>query len=186
MTIDADRYERVVASVQALSLAAPVIISPPTQGSLWSARSDAQNRPLRVSLQVDGETGAVVNRQNFEQKALIDRIVGVGIAAHEGQLFGWINQLLGTLTTLGLMLLCVSAAMMWWKRRPGGALGAPPPARVPEGQPRYARLFFALVVGLGLLLPLMGLSLLLVLAIERGVLRRVPAARHFLGLQAAA
>ena len=186
MTIDADRYERVVASVQALSLAAPVIISPPTQGSLWSARSDAQNRPLRVSLQVDGETGAVVNRQNFEQKALIDRIVGVGIAAHEGQLFGWINQLLGTLTTLGLMLLCVSAAMMWWKRRPGGALGAPPPARIPERQPRYALLFFALVIGLGVLLPLMGLSLLLVLAIERGVLRRVPAARHFFGLQAAA
>ncbi|EIT69225.1 PepSY-associated TM helix domain-containing protein [Hydrocarboniphaga effusa] len=179
-------YERVVASVRALSLAAPVIITPPTQDALWSARSDAQNRPLRVTLQVDGDTGAIVNRQDFAQRALIDRIVGVGIAAHEGQLFGWINQLLGTLTTVGLMLLCVSAAMMWWKRRPGGTLGAPLPPRMPEGQPRYALLFFALVIALGVLLPLMGLSLLLVLAIERGVLRRLPAARHFLGLQPAA
>ena len=179
-------YERVVASVQALSLAAPVIVTPPAQGSLWSARSDSQNRPLRVTLQIDGSTGAVVNRQDFEQKALIDRVIGVGIAAHEGQLFGWINQLLGTLTTLGLMLLCVSAAMMWWKRRPSGTLGAPLPPRVPEGQPRYALLFFALVIGLGVLLPLMGLSLLLVLAFERAVLRRWPSARGFLGLQPAA
>lgn len=183
---NASDYERVAVSVQALSLAAPVIVTPPTQGSMWSARSDAQNRPLRVTLQVDGNTGAIVNRQDFAQKSLIDRVIGVGIAAHEGQLFGWINQLLGALTTLGLMLLCVSAAMMWWKRRPSGTLGAPLPPRVPEGQPRYALLFFALVIVLGVLLPLMGLSLLLVLAIERGLLRRWASARGFLGLQSAA
>ena len=52
----------------------------------------------------------------------MDRIVGVGIAAHEGQLFGWPNQLLGLLTAVGLILLCASGLIMWWRRREQGVL----------------------------------------------------------------
>ena len=36
---------------------------------------------------------------------MLDRIVGIGVAAHEGQLFGWFNQLLGLLTAIGYMTL---------------------------------------------------------------------------------
>ena len=174
--------DAVAATAVTLSLPAPVLISPPSAGETdWSLRSDTQNRPLRTSLRVDAG-GRIVSREDFAQRALLDRIIGTGIAAHEGQLFGVFNQLLGLLTTSGLVLLCVSALAMWWKRRPLGVLGAPPAI----GEPRYAAVFFALVIVLGLLLPLMGVSLLLVLAVERLLLRRVPRLRVFLGLRAPA
>ena len=54
-------------------------------------------------------------------------MIGVGIAAHEGQLFGVANQLLGLFTALGLITMCVSAVVMWWRRRPEGSLGLPAP-----------------------------------------------------------
>jgi len=47
----------------------------------------------------------------------------------------------------------------WWKRRPQGGLGAPPADRA--GRTRLGLSLFALfAVGLGLLFPLLGLSLI--------------------------
>ena len=60
------------------------------------------------------QTGAIVSRQNFNQRLLLDRMVGVGVAAHEGQLFGLANQLLSLATAMGLVTLCVSAIVLWW------------------------------------------------------------------------
>lgn len=90
-----------VVSVRALDLAPPVLLAPPAKKAAWNAskswtaRSDAQDRPLRVTLTLDPATGAVLSREDFASKHVIDRIVGYGIAAHEGQLFGLANQLLG-------------------------------------------------------------------------------------------
>jgi uncharacterized iron-regulated membrane protein len=58
------------------------------------------NRPRRVDLVVEGATRAIKERTDFKDRHLIDRIVGTGVAAHEGQLFGWPNQLLGLTTEL--------------------------------------------------------------------------------------
>jgi uncharacterized iron-regulated membrane protein len=46
--------------------------------------------------------------------------------------------------------------------------------------------FVALLVALGLFLPLLGVSMLAVLLAERLVLRRLPGARRWLGLRAVA
>ena len=43
---------------------------------------------------------------------------------------------------------------------------------------------FAIVVVLGLIFPMMGITLLLVLVVERMLLVRIPAASRFLGLAA--
>jgi hypothetical protein len=51
-------------------------------------------------------------------------MVGTGMAAHEGQLFGISNQLLGLFTVIGLLLLSASAVILWWRRRTVGVLGA--------------------------------------------------------------
>jgi uncharacterized iron-regulated membrane protein len=171
--------DRVVASVRTLALAPPVLVAPPTApGQPWTAKSDAANRPLRTDLTLDG-TGAVLTRRDFAERRLVDRIVGYGIAAHEGQLFGWANQLLGLLTALGLMLLSVSSVVLWWRRKPGHALGAPP--RRPSRP--VAAGFVLLLVLIGVLLPMMGASMLLVLTLERLVLGRLPRARRWLGLE---
>jgi len=179
-SIDLGALDRLVPLVQRLELAAPVLIAPPSRANGgWSARSEAQNRPLRTTVELDAANVAVTRRVDFGERPLLDRVIGVGIAAHEGQLFGWLNQALGLFTALGLILVSLSALVMWWRRRRQGELGAP---RALPG-PRYAAALFALVGVIAVLLPMFGLSLLLVLALERLLLRRLPRVSRFLGLE---
>lgn len=171
--------DEVLRRVAPLEFTSPVLISPPTASDhAWKIRSDSQNRPLRQSLKIDAATGAVLARESFADRHVIDRIVGVAVAAHEGQLFAPLNQVLGVLTAAGLVTLCVSAVVMWWRRRPEGELGAP----VATGSARRTRGLATLVVGLGLFLPVLGMSLVAVAIVELLVLRRIPAVRAWLGL----
>ena len=177
--IDYSDLDRLIAIVQPLNLAAPVLISPPSKKSPeWTASSKAQNRPLRADLVLDAKTGEIKSRKNFADRPLLDRVIGYGVAIHEGQLFGWLNQLLGLITALGLILLSISAIVLWWRRRLPGLLGAP---QVRETL-SFAPALIAIVVILGVLLPFLGITLIATLLVERGVLRYIPSARNFLGL----
>jgi len=181
--VDNSPIDRLVATVQPLNLAYPVLISPPSKKSPdWTARSDAQNRPLRVNLVLDSETGAIKSRKEFADRPLLDRMIGIGVAVHEGQLFGWFNQALGAFTALGLLLVSVSGIVLWWKRRSPGNIGAP---KAVPNSPKIALGLIAIIVMLGVLLPMLGISLLLVLLLEYSVLRRIPATARYLGLRSA-
>jgi uncharacterized iron-regulated membrane protein len=174
--------DRLVASVRPLGLAGPVLIAPPTgAGALWTAKSDAADRPLRTNLTLDGATGYILSRQDFRGRPIIDRIVGYGVAAHEGQLFGVANQLLNLALAHGLTTLAVSGAVMWWRRKPEDALGAPPV----RSWPPLAIGFIGLLVLLGVLLPMLGVSMIVVLLVERLVLRHLPGPGRWLGLSPA-
>lgn len=171
--------DRVVATAYRLGIAPPVLIAPPAgPGDPWTVASDAQNRPLRTNLTIDGATGALRSRRDFDQRHWLDRVVGYGIAAHEGALFGLANQILGTLTALLLLTLTVSGAVMWWRRRPEGMLGAPPPL----GRPRAGLALLGAIAMLAFWMPLFGATLVAVLVLERAILRRSPRARRWLGL----
>jgi uncharacterized iron-regulated membrane protein len=175
MAMDLHALDRLVPTVAGLQLPPPVLIAPPSKADAgWTGRSDTQNRPKRLTLKLDGATGQVINRKDFAQGAFLDRAIGYGVAAHEGQLFGWPNQLLGLTTALGLITVTVSGFVMWWRRKPVKRLGAPP-----AHDARYPRLMVGLLVVFGVLLPLLGISMLLVLAVERLVLRRVPRLHAF-------
>lgn len=110
--------------------------------------------------------------------------MGFGVAAHEGQLFGWLNQVLGVFTAVSLVTLAVSSVVLWLRRRPSHMLGAPPATRASQRPARSPWLFAVLLVALGLFLPLLGISLIVVLLVERLVLRHLPVARAWLGLAA--
>ena len=180
----------IVARAQSEHLPFPVIVTPPgAPGRFgapakkeWSVRSDTQNRPLRVTLSYDAVTGKVTSRETFADKHPIDRVVGYGVAWHEGQLFGLFNQLVGVATALMLVTLAVSGFVLWRRRKPEGVLGAPPLPPVPA----RVRGVTAIVLVLATLLPLLAVSLILLLLIERLVLARLAPASRWLGLQAAA
>lgn len=178
-TKDLSAVDRIVAIVTPLELAHPVVIAPPRGKSThWTAKSMTANRPLRVNLAIDSDTGEIVSRDGFADRHFIDKVVAVGIAAHEGRLFGWPNQVLGLLTALGLNLLSVSGIILWWKRRDQGVLGAPKAVL----SPRIAYGLIILLVLFGLYFPLFGASLLVVLSAEWLVLRRIRPVCHWLGL----
>ncbi len=154
----------VVSTAQELNLAFPVIISPAADESTkWIVKSDAQNRTLRVNCHVDGVTGKIISREDFTDKPWMDRLISIGIAAHEGQLFGWFNQLLGVVTAMGLIVLSCSGYVMWWRRRPKGGLGAP----LPLAKPCWRWPLVFTVILLAAYLPMFGLSLIGVLLCEK-------------------
>jgi uncharacterized iron-regulated membrane protein len=162
-----------------LNLAYPVLVMPAmAPHGPWTVRSDSQNRPLRTSAQLDPHTGAVISRQDFGQRMWIDRVMGIGIAAHEGQLFGLANQILSVATAMGLVTLCLSATVLWWRRRATGVLGAP----VPMTRPRWSFAVTVVIAALALYLPAMAASLIVIVVLERTIFSRIPPISRWLGL----
>lgn len=64
----------------------------------------------------------------------------------------------------------VSGVTMWWRRRPVGRIGAP--ALQNGVQLPFA--FIVIIVLVGVLLPLAGISLVMVLLLDSLVLKRLP------------
>jgi uncharacterized iron-regulated membrane protein len=174
----------IVAKAEAANLAFPVLISGPTKspnGLAWAVKSDAQNRPLRTSIWYSASTGAEVARQSFSERHVIDRVIGYGIAWHEGHLFGWMNRVIGVVTALGLMLMTVGGAIMWVRRKPAHALGAPPWPRTKADLRWVAIVLIILAVAL----PLFTVTLVLTAILERVVIARIAPLANWLGLKPA-
>ena len=179
-----------VAKAEAEHLAFPALVLPPgarqtfgpPTGPVWTAKSEAQNRPLQRTVTYDPASGNERSRQGFADRHPIDRVVNIGIAWHEGQLLGAFNQAVGVLTAAMLMTLAISGFVLWRRRKPAGLLGAPPlpplPARI--------RGVAAIVLALAALLPLLAISLIVLLLVERLVLARIPVTARWLGLASAA
>ncbi|WP_206238706.1 PepSY-associated TM helix domain-containing protein [Novosphingobium terrae] len=189
MPMDDDAMlDTMVTNARNAHLAFPALVVPPGmpsgEGSSgkaaqgWAVRSDAQNRPLRVTLHYDAQ-GQLTSREDITNRHPIDRVVAYGVAWHEGQLFGWINQLIGLATALMLITLAVSGGVMWWRRRPQGQLGAPRPAANPARLQGVAP--WALMILLLVWLPLFTLSLAVLLPFDRWLLPRLPALSRWLG-----
>jgi uncharacterized iron-regulated membrane protein len=179
----------IVAKAKAERLAHPVLVKPPGAPErfgpptpmAWKVKSEAQNRPLNREVIFDAATGNELSRKGFADKHVIDRAVNYGIAWHEGQLFGWINQLVGVLTAVALNVLVISGFLMWRRRKPDDALGAPPVAAVP---PKMRGVVMIIGV-MALLLPLLGASLIGLWLFDRLLLPRLPALAMWLGVRRA-
>jgi len=188
MTMPSVSLGTIVARAKSEHLAFPVLVSPPgakarwgtSSASAWTVKSDAQNRPQRVTITYDPMTGKEASRETFADKHVIDRVVGYGVAWHEGQLFGLVNQLIGVATALMLVTLSVSGFVMWRRRKPGDRLGAPPLPPIPA----KLRGLAALVLVLAALLPLLAASLVVLWVFERVVLARLPRTAAWLGMPA--
>lgn len=182
---DPRALDRMVAEAQAHKLAFPVLITPPgapgafgaEPQAIWTVRSDVQNRPLRQTLRYDLAGEVLLSHDNFANSHPIDKAVAYGVAWHEGQLFGVVNQVIGVVTALALVFLAVSGCVLWWRRKPEGSLGAPPQATTPTKMGGAV----VILLLLAMVLPLLALSLVGLLLIEWLVLPFVPAVARWLG-----
>lgn len=176
---EVDLTPELLASALALRFAAPAELAVvDTRTNRWQLTSNHQNRTLRAVASLDGYSGDVQNMTPFSERALIDRIIGIGISIHEGHLFGWANQLLGLIVAIGTIGLAVTGFVMWWRRKPVDRLGAPQP--LPDM--RMGRVATGILVGLALFLPLLAVSLVVLLALEWLVIRRIKPINRWLGL----
>jgi uncharacterized iron-regulated membrane protein len=173
--------DTIVKLAQVEQLAFPVIVQPPGKKEFWTVKSNAQNRPLRATLTYDPSGGRLLSRETFADRHPIDRVVGYGIAWHEGQLFGVFNQLVGLATAVALLTMAVTGFMLWRRRRPETSLGAPPP----PSNPARLRGVAAIILLLAALLPLLAASLLLVWLTEQLIIPRIPRLARWLGMATA-
>jgi uncharacterized iron-regulated membrane protein len=125
------------------------------------------------TVHIDRYGGEVVSTYGFDDYPMLAKVVSQGIGLHEGRSLGLWSFWGSALMCLAVAFMCVTGPLMWWRRRPrkSGAVGAPR-GRLPI---RATPVLAVLLVALGILLPLFGLSLLVVLVLDQVVLRRIPA-----------
>ncbi|WP_037264507.1 PepSY domain-containing protein, partial [Roseivivax halodurans] len=117
-------------------------------------------------IHLDQYTGEILFDMGVGELGALGWAAEWGIGIHMGQAFGVVNQIVLALACAAMVLMSVSAVVMWWKRRPAGGLGAPTvPAdwRIPRG-------ILVIAVAAGIFFPLVGLSLIVVAAIELALL----------------
>ena len=184
-TFAPEALDAMVSRASAEGLAFPAIVTPPGAPGrfgqpgepVWTIRSDALNVPLQQTIRFDSTAMQELSRERFADKHVVDRVVGYGIAWHQGQLFGPLNQMIGVLTALGLVTMAVSGFVMWRRRKPAGRLGAPPVA-----QPAATPMVILLIV-FAMLLPLAAASILLIWLLDKLILPRIPKAAVWLGVR---
>jgi uncharacterized iron-regulated membrane protein len=140
-----------------------------------SMSNDGPDPAADRTIHIDRYTGNVLADVLYADYSAYAKAMAWGIAFHEGDLGLW-NLMLNTAFCLAMIFLPLSGLVLWWNRRPAGAtrLAAPPmPGEMP-----LAKGAILAVLGLSLAFPMLGISLLAVLAIDLLVVAPLPALRR--------
>ncbi len=169
--------DSIVALAQAKGAPSGFSVSfPEGKTGVYTVSAFPDNPTQETTLHIDQYSGKILADVRWQDYGLVPKAVEMGIALHMGRYFGFGNQLLMLFGCLVVIALCVSGVVMWWQRRPkqSGWIGAP-------DLPPYVQQWkvpLAIVAVLGILFPLVGISLVTVLLLDYLVLSRIPVLRH--------
>ncbi|MEX0300932.1 MAG: PepSY domain-containing protein, partial [Leisingera sp.] len=142
-----------------------------------SMSSDSDDPFIDRTIHIDQHTGKILADVKFEDYSWAGKSMAVGIPFHMGLMGTW-NFVLNVVFCLAVIFVSLSGVVMWLKRRPAGAarLAAPP---VPADLPFWKG---ALLIGLftSLAFPLVGITLLAVLAFDVLLVSNIPAMKRAL------
>lgn len=147
----------------------PYTISMPDGESGVYTVSNDQKPANLATLHLDQYSGAVLSDVRFKDFGITAKLIEVGIALHEGRLFGLANQVFGLIVCLGLIGIVISSFVMWRKRKPQGKLGAP---NKPKDK-KITRTIFYIMLVMGIIMPLVGASIIVVFLLDRFVFPRI-------------
>ncbi|MFW0780604.1 PepSY-associated TM helix domain-containing protein [Rossellomorea marisflavi] len=129
-----------------------------------------------LTIHIDQYSGAILADYRYDHYGPVGKAVALGITLHKGTQFGIFNQILSLLICLGIILVVVSGFYLWLKRKPKHEMGAP------KGPSIWRfRAFLAVMIALGIIFPLVGLSLIVVWLLDWLIIRRLPKVKEFLG-----
>jgi uncharacterized iron-regulated membrane protein len=129
-----------------------------------------------ATLHIDQYSGSVLSDVRFSDYGILGKAITIGIAFHEGRLFGLANQIMGLIVCLGLIGLVISSFIMWRKRKPIGKLGSP---AKPMDKKTKRTVFFIMLV-MGMIMPLVGISIIFVFLLDRFVFTKIKPIRAWL------
>ncbi|MBB4934529.1 putative iron-regulated membrane protein [Lipingzhangella halophila] len=165
--------DRALESARAAGMSGPVEVSLPASAEEpYIVQQTSREWPAhRGSVAVDQQNGEVVEELRFTDFPFMAKLTAWGIAFHMGLLFGLPNQLLLAATALSVIGLVILGYRMWFQRRPTASGGFAPGRPFPRGAWRTLPLgtrvlLVAAAVGIGVLLPVFGVSLLLFLVVD--------------------
>lgn len=128
-----------------------------------------------ATMHIDQYSGAVLADYRYDNYGIIGKVVAWGITLHKGSQFGLLNQLISLFICLGIVFVAVSGVYLWWKRKPKKGMGAP------KAPPLFkTKSFLLLMIVLGFLFPLAGLSMVIVWLFDKLVIQRLPAVKKWL------
>ncbi|WP_375575092.1 PepSY-associated TM helix domain-containing protein [Paracidovorax oryzae] len=144
------------------------VAAPQGAGGVYTASAYPADLGRQRVVHLDQYSGRPLLDMGYADYGPVAKGLEWGINVHLGQQYGVANQIVLAVACAGIVLLCVAGAVAWWKRRPSGGLGVPPlPA-----QPRALWVVAGMMAVAGVLLPLLGLSLLCMLAVDAAWRRR--------------
>lgn len=151
-------------------------------GGVWtinrdSMSSDSDDPFVDRTIHIDQYTGKILADVKYDDYSWAGKAMAVGIPFHMGLMGTW-NFILNVVFCLSVIFVSLSGLVMWVKRRPAkaGRLAAPP---LPADLPFWKG---AVVIGLfiSMAFPLVGATLLAVLAFDLLVLSNIPAMKRAL------
>jgi len=140
---------------------------PGTPDAVYSVSCFPSDPEAERTLHIERHSGNIVRDIRYEDYGAVAKAVSYGTSLHMGRYFGLANQIVCAAISLGLMVLAITGFVMWIKRKPANALGAP--SR--PSSPPPMRAWIAGLAVLGVIFPLMGITMLLVWLIDRLVAR---------------
>jgi uncharacterized iron-regulated membrane protein len=149
-----------------------------TYGSYQLSNAWPDRLSAEQTVYLDQFTGRTLVRSDTASFGTIGQVTELGVLTHMGTQFGVIDRIIMTTGVLLLLTSIGTSFVMWWIRRPSGRAGLPK-------RPMDPRLPLAMIV-IGVLVaviyPLWGLSALVVVALDRFVIRRIRRLRSTFGL----
>lgn len=165
---DGASLDRALAQFERMGLRRPFTVTLP-EGLKGAFVGDY--RPDRVedsrTIYLDQYTAKALGDVGFPQWGVGAKAIEWGIAVHQGQEYGGVNRYVMLLGCIAIVVLAVTSVTMWWKRRPARTLGMPPRPLDPKAE----RGLLTILILVGLLYPLVGLTLILALLAEAGMQR---------------
>jgi uncharacterized iron-regulated membrane protein len=141
--------------------------------------ADAEDPFSDRTVHVDQYTGRVLANVAFSDYSLAGKAMAVGIPLHMG-LTGLWNLVLNTIVCLSVIFLSVSGLVMWWLRRPKGSILRVFAPKTPDDLPHW-RGAMILMLFVSLAFPLVGITLVTVLALDYLIVKRVPVLKKAFG-----
>jgi uncharacterized iron-regulated membrane protein len=109
----------------------------------------------------DQYSGILISKVSYQDYGILAKWFTWGIPLHEGHLFGWPNKLINLSVCLSFLFVIFWGFKTWLSRKKEGKLSAPPKA-----SSGLSIGFIIFLVVLGLIMPLFGISLILVAIVE--------------------
>ena len=139
------------------------IYLPVDENGVYSVSSVQKSMPEATAyIHIDQYSGKIISETRWKDFGVIAKAIAIGVSLHEGKYFGLFNQLMNLVGCLGLAALVMAGITLWWKRRPQGRLGAPKRSHVQVPKTGLAML----AIPLAILMPLWGISVLIILVGE--------------------